>query len=129
MAHSCEALTRPATFWINAIGVWGVVIVFLFLAYFVNLKFGLIALYLPLVNAVIHIVQASVRREYNPGLWTSFALFLPIGGWGLYVVSVESGTTWMDQLVTAGFIVAVHLGLVVYMVRRMMRIRGKVAIG
>jgi len=32
-------------------------------------------------------------RRYNPGLWTSIALFLPVGGYALYRVSVDSHVT------------------------------------
>lgn len=128
VAH-CEALSKPAAFWINAIGVWVVEIVAIYLACFVNLAFGLVAFYLPLVNALTHIRESVVRREYNPGLWTSLILFLPISGWGLYVVSVQSGATWMDHAVSAGFVVAVHVAIIVYIVRRVLRLRGKVAVG
>ena len=128
LAH-CEALTKPATLWINAIGVWGVEIVAIYLALFVNLSFGLIALYLPVINALIHVRQAVARREYNPGLWTSLALFLPIGILGLYVVTAQSGATWIDHFISAGFVVVVHLAIILYIVRRVLRLRGKVAVG
>ena len=88
-----EALTPTATFWINALGVWAVDLAALYLAGFVDLALGLVAVYLPLVNAVGHLGPAVARREYNPGLWTSAALFLPLGGWGLYEVAAASGAT------------------------------------
>jgi hypothetical protein len=129
IAGGYDALTRPAAFWINAIGVWGLELVSLYLACFVKLSFGLIALYLPLVNALIHIGQAVMRREYNPGLWTSLALFVPISGWGLYVVSTQSAATWVGHAVDAGIVVVVHLGLVIYMVLRVGRLRATTAMG
>jgi hypothetical protein len=122
VAH-CEALTPAATFWINAVGVWGLELVAIYLAVFVDLRVGLVAFYLPLVNALTHIREAVVRREYNPGLWTSLVLFLPISGWGLYLVSVQSGATWIDQLLGAGAAVAVHVAIIVYIVARVRHLR------
>jgi hypothetical protein len=123
----CEALTRESTFWINAIGVWGLEIVMLYLAVFVDLSFALAAFYLPVVNALTHIREAVARREYNPGLWTSLVLFLPIGGWGLYRVTVESGATWVDQLLGAGIAIAVHAAIIAYVVVRVWRLRAAAA--
>jgi hypothetical protein len=124
----CEALTREGTFWINAIGVWGLEIVMLYLAVFVDLSFALAAFYLPVVNSLTHIREAVARREYNPGLWTSLVLFLPIGGWGLYRVSVESGATWGDQLLGAGIAIAVHLTIIAYVVVRVRHLRSASAV-
>lgn len=129
VAGGCEALTPAATFWINAIGVWGLELAAIYLAVFVDLSFGLVAFYLPIVNALTHIREAIARREYNPGLCTSLVLFLPIGGWGLYRVSVESGATWVDQLVSAAIAIAVHVAIIVYIVVRIKRLRGAPATG
>jgi hypothetical protein len=123
VAGGCEALTPSATFWINAVGVWGLELVAIYLAVFVNLSFGLIALYLPLVNALTHIREAIARREYNPGLCTSIVLFLPIAVLGLFVVSHASGATWLDHVASAGIAVAVHVAIIVYIVLRVMRLR------
>jgi hypothetical protein len=125
----CEALTREGTFWINAIGVWGLEIVMLYLAVFVDMRFALAAFYLPVVNALTHIREAVARREYNPGLWTSLVLFLPIGGWGLYEASAASGATWVDQAMGAGIAIAVHLAIIAYVVMRIRRLRSAVATG
>ncbi|MEH0071063.1 HXXEE domain-containing protein [Pannonibacter sp. Pt2-lr] len=40
---------------------------------------GLIAVYLLLINAALHVVQGLVLRLYNPGLVTAVALFIPLG--------------------------------------------------
>ena len=112
-----EALTPGATFWINSVGVWGVDLLALYLAWLVAPSAGLVAGYLTVVNAVVHIAQAVARREYNPGLVTAVLLFLPVGGWCVY----ESGTGdgfWPHAAGLAGA-VAVHAVIVAHMVRRL----------
>ncbi len=120
----CEALTPAGAFWINALGVWGLDVVMLYLAVFVNPAYALAAFYLPIVNALTHMRAAVARREYNPGLWTSLVLFLPIAGWGLYLVSIESGATWREQLLGATIAVVVHVAIIVFIVLRVRRLRG-----
>jgi hypothetical protein len=126
VAH-CDALTPAATFWINSIGVWGVDLAALYLACFVNPAYALVAFYMPIVNALTHIREAVARREYNPGLCTSIALFLPFAGWGLYEVSVRSGATWGDHGVGLLAAVGIHMAIVIYLVTRVMRLRTAVA--
>lgn len=126
VAH-CDALTPEGAFWINSLGVWGLDIVMLYLAVFVNPALALAAFYLPIVNALTHIREAVARRQYNPGLCTSVALFLPISSLSLYRVSVESAATWGDQLFGFGIAVAIHVAIIVYVVARVRKLRGSVA--
>jgi uncharacterized protein with HXXEE motif len=122
VAH-CEALTPTATFWINSLGVWGLDFMAVFLATFVNLSFGLVAFYLPIINGLTHIREAIARREYNPGLCTSVFLFLPISGLSLYLVAAQSGATWVDHLAAAAIAVAVHVAIIAYLVVRIHHLR------
>ena len=64
--------------------MWGVIAVSLYLAFYVNLGYGLIATYLVLVNAFVHVVAGFVLRSYNPGLGTAIVLFIPLGFYTLY---------------------------------------------
>src|SRR5436309_3508105 len=66
LAGGREALTPSTTFWINSLGVWAVDLLALYLASFVQLSLGLIAVYLPLVNALAHVAAAIAWRQYNP---------------------------------------------------------------
>lgn len=110
-----EALTRPATFWINALGVWGVILAAVNLAWLVGPAAGLAAGYLTLVNAALHVGPAVARREPNPGLVTAVGLFVPLGGW--CVVAADAG----PAAHAAGLAVAVgvHLAVVAHVVRRL----------
>jgi hypothetical protein len=126
VAH-CDALTPEGAFWINSLGVWGLDLAMLYLAVFVSPTLALAAFYLPIVNAIAHIRETAVRRQYNPGLWTSLALFLPVAGYGLYRVSQETGATAADQLLGLGIAVAVHVMIIVYLVMRMKKLRSEMA--
>ena len=78
LGHGRDVLTPIATFWINSLLVWLLDLVALYLACFVDLSLGLIAIYLPMLNAFGHIVPAIFKRQYNPGLLTRH-LHLPAG--------------------------------------------------
>lgn len=123
VAGGREALTPDATFWINALGVWLVDGVALYLASCVDLALGLMAIYLPLLNSLGHIGQAVARREYNPGLWTSLGLFLPAGAVSLYAVSAASGANWKMHGLGFGVALAVHAAILVHVARRLARLR------
>lgn len=116
-----EALTPAATFWINALGVWLVDLVALYLAVFVDPALGLMAIYLPLLNSVGHVVPALMRREYNPGLWTTLGLFLPVSGACAVVVATNSHACWRAQILGLGVAFAVHVAIIVHVRRRLSR--------
>ena len=82
-----EALTPLAVLWINLPGVWGVNIASLYAACFIGIGWGLSAPYLALVNAPFHVAASIAFRRYNPGLWTSLALFMPLGALAVYEVN------------------------------------------
>ena len=126
VAH-CDALTPEGAFWINSLGVWGIDLAMLYLAVFVNPTLALAAFYLPIVNAIAHVRETAVRRRYNPGLYTSLALFLPVAGYGLYRVSQETRATAADHLLGFGIAVAVHVTIIVYLVLRMKKLRSEMA--
>jgi hypothetical protein len=85
-----EILSPMAVFLINVPGVWGVIAVSFMLAAAFNLGFGLIAAYLLLLNAMIHVVSSALLRGYNPGLVTALLFFFPLGGYCMGAIQ-ESG--------------------------------------
>ena len=113
-----NALTTPAVVFINIPLVWGVDLAAIYLARFVGIGFGLIAIYLMLVNAFVHIAASVALRAYNPGLVTGIVLFIPAGVWALVEVSGVPGVTLADQIGGLVFAILVHVGIVVYVVRR-----------
>lgn len=122
-----DVLTPIATFWINSLLVWCLDLTALYLACFVSLSLGLIAIYLPMLNAIGHIVPAIVKKQYNPGLCTSVSLFLPVGIVSTVIVSRAAGATLQDHLLALGVAIAVHATIIVHVRRRMAELsRGKV---
>lgn len=118
MGRDRDILTDTAIFWINIIGVWVVDLAALYLAVYVNVALGLFAIYLSLVNALLHIVMSLVMRRYNPGLWTSIALFLPVGAYALYRVSVDGHATAGEQALGVGIALVIHALIIVFIRRR-----------
>ena len=79
LGHGRDVLPTPAIFLINIGGVWAVMVAVLWLMRGADPGFGVIAGYLLLVNAVVHVVAAAVLRVYNPGLVTGVVFFVPLG--------------------------------------------------
>jgi hypothetical protein len=118
-----DALTTVAVVVVNVPLVWGVDLVSIYLARFVAIGWGLIAIYLMLVNALVHVVGAVVGRGYNPGLVTAVVLFLPLSAWGLVAVSETPGVTVVQHAVGLGAAVGIHAVLAAHVIRRARRLR------
>jgi hypothetical protein len=118
VAGGRQALTTPAVVFINVPGVWGVNLIALYLAYFVDPGLGLVAIYLTLVNAVAHVVSMIVLRCYNPGLVTAVVLFLPVGTWGLVALSRLPSVTMSYHVVGLGIAVLIHAAILAHVKMR-----------
>lgn len=119
MGGGRDVLTKRAVFVINIPGVWGVNLAAIALACLVDLGFGLIGVWLTLVNGVVHVIQAVALRRYNPGLLTAILLFLPAGVAGVWVLhaSGHGSSGWQ----TLGFAVAagIHVAIIAHVRRRL----------
>lgn len=109
LARRRAPVTDGIIFWSNIAGVWGVDLGALYLARFVNRAFGLIPPYVALVNGLTHTAVALKRQEYNPGLWTSLALFLPFGGVSIGRITRDDRLSPHQQRRAFGFAVLLHL--------------------
>jgi len=126
VVHVPDALTTAAVVVINVPLVWGVFLGALYLARFLAIGWGLIAVYAMLVNALVHIGGAVVKRGYNPGLASAVVVFLPLGLWGLAAISATPGVTAVHHAVGLAFAILVHAALVAVILRRarMLEARG-----
>lgn len=117
LGNGHEVLTRRAVFLINVLGVWGGIAVAISLAARVNTGFALIAIYLLLLNAVIHIFQAVVARSYNPGLVSGIVLFVPLGCWGWIGVDHSGAGTPAMHAIGLAAAVLIHLAIAIPVLR------------
>lgn len=104
-------------FVINMGGVWVMDLALLYLARFRSLRYGLIACYLALVNGFTHIAMALKRREYNPGLATSLALFFPVGIYSVRRLSTLAPTQPSDHRRALAFSLLLHAAVFALMFR------------
>jgi hypothetical protein len=118
LAGGRDALTTAAVIVINVPLVWGVDLASLYLARFVEPGLGLIAVYLTVVNGIVHIVAALVGRLYNPGLATAAALFIPVGLWALVVLAGTPGVTILDHAIGLVAALIVHAAIIAWVMRR-----------
>ena len=109
-----EVLTPAAVFMINVPGVWGVIALAAYLSAWAAPGLGLIAVYLALVNALVHVGHAALFRRYNPGLGTALAVFLPVGVWALWRFDAAGASGWIWQVLGVGVAVVIHVAIVGY---------------
>lgn len=107
-------LPQPVIFLINVPGVWGVNAVSIWLAAKYNVGFGLIGVYLTLVNGIVHIVPSARMRIYNPGLVTGVLFFLPLGIWSLAEISAVPCVGWAYHLLGLGLAILIHAAIMAY---------------
>ena len=118
-----DVLSKGAVFVINVPGVWGVNLLSILLAFSVDLGFGLIGVYLTLVNGLVHVAQAIRLRSYNPGLVSALVLFFPVGGLALaYIIRSESVTVGY-HLLGLGSAIGIHVAIIAWVGLNLFRLR------
>jgi hypothetical protein len=115
-----EALTDRAIFRVNVLGVWLGTLVVLYLCVYVNIVWGLLAGYMVVFNGIVHIVTSIRMRRYNPGLWTSVVVFLPLGIYIIYLISKESGAGLLYNSIFLAVAILLH-AMILLSVRRQTR--------
>jgi hypothetical protein len=114
-----DVLSPLAVFVTNVPGVWGVIALSLYGAVSVNLGWALIAVYLVLVNAVVHIVHAVIFRRYNPGLVTAVVVFLPLVAFTLIAVNHAGGGSMSSHALGLIAAVAIHAAILLHVRRKL----------
>jgi hypothetical protein len=109
-----EALSPTAVLWINLPGVWLLSLLSLYAATFLGPGWGLSSVYLVTVNGMTHVLAGVATRGYNPGLWTSIVLFLPVGGYTLWRAGANANITTTQHAGGLGVALAIHAAIVIY---------------
>ncbi len=112
-----EVLSDEAIFRINTAGVWGVDSAAFAAAVWIGPGAGLAAVYLSAVNAVSHIGGAVKTKSYNPGLWTSVAIFVPLGIYTLATLSRHGLATAGQHAIGLAVSIAIHAAIVAHVMR------------
>lgn len=112
-----EVLSRSVTFAINSIGVWGVDLLAIYGACFLEPGLGLIAIYLTIVNGLLHLLPAIRQRRSNPGFYTATFCFLPLGIFSLKEFSDLTQSSWGYHIIGLLTSILIH-GLIIAHVRR-----------
>ena len=109
-----EVLSPLAVFVINVPGVWGVIVLSTYLASTVSIGLGLIAVYLAVVNGLVHIAQAVRFKSYNPGLFTGIVLFLPVGACTIWQIQLAGGGRLSSHAIGLGAAIGIHGAIIAY---------------
>lgn len=96
---------------VNLPVVWGVNLFAFYATLFLSPAAGLVAPYLLLVNAVLHIATTLRLRCYNPGLVTAILLFLPLSIVTLLNAMAMPGITVLDHGLGLAAALAIHLAI------------------
>ena len=91
VAKGRAGLTHGDVFIVNIVAVWALFAAALWLTEDAGPGWALVPIWLILVNGVIHLLPAALRRRYNPGAWTALVLFLPFGLWSLARLAPQAG--------------------------------------
>ncbi len=118
LGHGLDLLTADATTVINVFGVWIVDLFALYVAAFTRAHWGLVAFYLAVINALVHLAAALCLREYNPGLVTAAGLLLPAGAVGAWLYSRQNTLPLRAHVGPLLLAVALHVVVVAYVARR-----------
>ena len=115
-----EVLSDRAIFRVNVLFVWLGTLVVLYLCVYVSIVWGLFAGYLLAFNGIVHIITSIRMRRYNPGLWTSLFVFVPLGIYIIYVINKESGAGWLYNVLFLVVTILLH-SMILINVRRQRR--------
>lgn len=118
-----DVLSPLAVFVTNVPGVWGVIALSLYGAATCNLGWGLVAVYLVLVNAVVHVVHGVIFRRYNPGLVTAVAVFMPVGTVTLILIDRAGGGALWSHAVGLVSALAIHGTILLHVQQRLRRLQ------
>lgn len=120
-----DVLSPMAVFITNVPGVWGVIALSIYAATLLHQGWALIAVYLVLVNAFVHIVHALIFRRYNPGLATALLIFLPLGFITLGLIHQAKVAQWIHHAVSFIFAILIHAAILVHVQRKLSVLRAK----
>lgn len=113
-----DVLSRNAVVFINVVGVWVLFTAVILGAALHHVGLGLAVVYPTFINALAHLGQAFVRKQYNPGLGTAVALLLPMSCLSIFIVGRSEGVETRHHLFGLSVGVVLHIAIIVHLRRR-----------
>jgi len=104
-------------FWINVPIIWVLMPIFASLSY-INLFFGLWIPYFAVFNSLTHLIGAVVKRKYNPGLFVSLVLGIPVAIYTLWLFYSLVNVPLIITLLSILAVLLLHIAIIVPAVRR-----------
>ena len=104
-------------FWINVPIIWILMPIFAVLS-FNNLLFGLWIPIFAVFNSLTHVIGAIVKRKYNPGLFVSVVLGIPVAIYTLWLFYTLINIPLMVTLLSIVVVLLLHLAIIIPAVRR-----------
>jgi hypothetical protein len=104
-------------FWINVPIIWVLMPIFASLSY-INLFFGLWIPYFAVFNSLTHVIGAVVKRKYNPGLFVSLVLGIPVAVYTLWLFYSFVNVPLIITLLSILAVLLLHLAIIIPAVRR-----------
>jgi hypothetical protein len=104
-------------FWINAPIIWVLMPIFASLSY-INLFFGLWIPYFAVFNSLTHVIGAIVKRKYNPGLFVSLVLGIPVATYTLWLYYNLVNVPLIITLLSILAVLLLHIAIIIPAVRR-----------
>jgi hypothetical protein len=107
-------------FWINVPIIWILMPIFAALSY-VNLFFGLWIPYFVVFNSLTHVFAAIIKRKYNPGLFVSLILGIPVATYTLWLFYTLINIPLIITVLSLLSVLLLHLAIVITAIRRFKR--------
>ena len=104
-------------FWINVPIIWVLMPIFASLSY-INLFFGLWIPYFAVFNSLTHVIGAIVKRKYNPGLFVSLVLGIPVATYTLWLYYNLVNVPLIITLLSILAVLLLHIAIIIPAVRR-----------
>ena len=109
-------LNDKIIFWINVPIIWILMPIFAALSFY-NLFFGLWIPIFAVFNSLTHVIGAIVKRKYNPGLFVSVVLGIPVAIYTLWLFYTLINIPLMVTLLSILVVLLLHLAIIIPAVR------------
>ena len=117
-------LNDSSIFWINVPIIWVLMPIFAALSY-INLFFGLWIPYFAVFNSLTNVVAVIVKSKYNPGLFVSLVLGIPVAIYTLWLFYTLINVPLIITVLSLLIVLILHLIIIIFSTRRYNSLKSK----